>query len=190
MSGPKRKSNGLSCSGFLYYCLLFGLILALTDQSVYAQQAATSATLNDPASATSTPSKGTGVDSNSTSSSASTSIVAVPLSTQTVPYLVKIPQSNNGQRDAYFSGCSDSSSVGYVSTQNRLNVSTIYSQLDRYTGDSALGDGSPISAGILRVVGIGSVGNQSYAFNSYTDSTGATTGLLSKSTDPATIQMT
>lgn len=181
MSGPKRKNNGVLGIGILYHCLLFILFSTWTIQSVQAQEAATSATLNNPATATSTPSKGTGVDSNSTSSSASTSIISVPLSTQSVPYLVKIPQSSNGQRDAYFTGCSDSSSVGYVSTQNRLNISTIYSQLDRYTGDSALGNGFPISAGILRVVAIGSVGNQSYAFNSYTDSMGATTGLLSES---------
>ena len=30
--------------------------------------------------------------------------------------------------------------------------------------------GYPFSAGTLRVVGIGTVGNESYAFNSYTDS--------------------
>jgi hypothetical protein len=185
MSGPKRKSHR---SGYFIHCLLFVLITVWTSQSVQAQQAATSATLNDPASATSTPSKGTGVDSNSTSSSASTSVIAVPLSTQTVPYLVKVPQAKNGQRDAYFTGCSDSSSVGYVSAQNRFNISTVYSQLDRYTGDSALGNGYPISAGILRIVGIGSVGNQSYAFNSYTDSMGATVGLLSECRTCATLK--
>lgn len=186
MSEPRRRrrSGRPLGTGVLVHSLLLIAIAIWSGQSVLAQQVATSATLNDPSSATSTPSKGNGVNSNSTSSPASTSVVSVPLSTQSVPYLVKVPQSiatSNGQRDAYFTGCSDSTLVGYVSAQSRVNISTVYSQIDRYNGDSALGNGYTFSAGTLRVVGIGTVGNESYAFNSYTDSTGATTGLLSES---------
>jgi hypothetical protein len=185
MSGPKRKSSFLPAgASLLMHSLLLIAIVIWSGQGVLAQQPATSATLNDPSSATSTPSKGNGVNSNSTSSPASTSVISVPLSTQSVPYLVKVPQAiatSNGQRDTYFTGCSDSTSVGYVSALSRVNISTVYSQIDRYAPDSAMGVGYPFSAGTLRVVGIGTVGNESYAFNSYTDSMGATTGLLSES---------
>lgn len=168
---------------FLSFLLFFSWSLVLSSIGVYAQKTATSASLNDPASATETPSNGVGTNTNSSSPSAATSIVPVPLSSQSVPFLLKTPQSTSNeqlQRDAYFTGCSDSSSVGYVTSEKRLNISTIYSQFDQDTSDSAMGNGYPISAGVLRIVGIGSVGNESYAFNSYTDSTGATTGLLSE----------
>lgn len=181
MRGSGRK--GTAVSPFLAPFLFFLWLAIFSSIRVQAQGTATSASLNDPSLATGTPSNGIGgTDSNSSSSSAATSVVPIPLSSQPVPFLLKTPQSTSNkqvQRDAYFTGCSDSSSVVYVSSEKRLNISTIYSQFDQDKRDSAMGNGDPIQAGVLRIVGIGSVGNQSYAFNSYTDSTGATTGLLS-----------
>lgn len=167
----------LSFPFVLIILLLFG-----SFELVQGQATATSASLNDPSSATGTPSKGN-TSNSTTSPSSSTSVVPIPLSAQQVPFLVSLPRLSDlthVHRGPSFTGCSDSSSVGYVDAQSRINISSVYTQFDRNDADSSLGDGSSYSAGTLRIVGIGVVGNESYAFNSYTDSSGVTRGLLSK----------
>jgi hypothetical protein len=155
------RTKGPNIAATFLVLLLVELFVAVGGQST-----TTSASLNNPSQATSTLTTGT---------------VA---SSQQVPYLLSTPQSNDVthmERGPFFSGCSDSSSVGYVAAENRINISAIYTQFDKYDLDSALGGGYPYTSGTLRIVGIGAIGNESYAFNSYTDSTGVTRGLLSES---------
>ncbi|UZJ52361.1 hypothetical protein CBS101457_001681 [Exobasidium rhododendri] len=182
-SRERATSAGLNVS-FLLLPLLLLLLVVGSSSSVSAQATATSASLNDPSSATGTPTTGSNssTTNSTTSTPSTTSVVAIPLSAQQVPYLLSVPRSSddtNVQRGPYFTGCSDSASVGYVAAQNRINVSSVYTQLDRKESDLSLGAGVPYTVGTLRIVGIGTIGNESYAFNSYTDSTGLTRGLLS-----------
>ena len=177
MRGYRRKRLAvIAAAGGL--CL--PLLLSLTGGGlVEAQATPTSALLNDPSSATDTPSS---ASSESEALPSATNVVPLPLSGQQVPYLLSTPQlsdTRHAQRGLYFTSCSNANSAGHVAGPSRLNISTIYTQFDSYGADSAMGDGSPYSAGTLRIVGIGSIANESYAFNSVTDSTGATKGLLS-----------
>jgi hypothetical protein len=173
------RTKGPNIAATFLVLLLVELFVAVGGQST-----TTSASLNNPSQATSTLTTGTVASSTTSAASSSTSIVPISLSGQQVPYLLSTPQSNDVthmERGPFFSGCSDSSSVGYVAAENRINISAIYTQFDKYDLDSALGGGYPYTSGTLRIVGIGAIGNESYAFNSYTDSTGVTRGLLSES---------
>lgn len=143
-----------------------------------------SASINNP-SASATPASGATTASSSAPVPTSTSLSPVNVGDAQVPYLVHNPLTNQGRHSGrprsgpYFSGCSDSS-LKYAQPGNRINVSSVYSQFDRDTRDSNLGPRLPYSSGTLRIIGVGSIGNESYAFNNYVDSNNQSHGLLSE----------
>lgn len=67
----------------------------------------------------------------------------------------------------------------YAAANARINVSNVYTQFDGSLTDSALHPNDPYSKGTLRIVGVGTVGNESHAFGTSTDSSGQVRGLLS-----------
>lgn len=180
--------------------LMLALAVAMVLTLIQSASAQTSASLNRPegtkaATTTVTTTSGTSTPSGVSPSSASvaapeaTDIAPVDLSSQQVPLLLSSPSSTGKDsqlnaggalRGPVFTGCNDAEgSTQYAVAESRINVSAVYTQFDYATGDSAMGPVIPMLRGTLRIVGIGSVGNESHAFGTSVDSSGAVLGLLS-----------
>jgi hypothetical protein len=136
------------------------------------------------ASTTTVTERPTGSSASTANSAASqpseTAVSPISYSQSQVPYLLSLPETQSGSGQwlgPTFSGCDDDDSTLYADPAFRINVSAVYSQIDT-TPNRGSTYGSNSKA-VLRIVAIGNVANESHAFATAVDSTGATVGLLS-----------
>lgn len=169
---------------------LCALLLSLV--AVCYAQDPTSAALNKPSGSviyeTRTVQGGTSTVTGSTTTASAavptqTDVAPIAYASQQVPFLLSLPD-----RDAHsgqwggptFTGCLNDETVNYADSHSRINVSAVYTQLDldRSHGVNSFAVSDKQRA-TLRIVAVGTVGNESHAFASSADSNGAPVGLLS-----------
>ena len=102
-----------------------------------------------------------------------TDISSISFSSQRVPYLLNLPEEQVTLKNFIpqwsgptFTGCDDDQSIDYAAWPFRINVSTVYTQIDTNLQDGSRANtfGSALY-GNLRIVALGTVGNETHAFS-------------------------
>ncbi|CAO1612884.1 unnamed protein product [Sympodiomycopsis kandeliae] len=161
-SRTRRRRTLLSSLFLLPLLLLITITSFASAQQTAAPTSTDGGLLNGPIKATSI--SGQSPSSTTPRSTASTSVPSLELSNTAVPYLLQRPapahvkHKTRPRVKTQFSGCSDTG-LDHADAAQRINISAVYTQLDRSVPADSLTSGTN---GVLRITGVGAIAEEGF----------------------------